>query len=384
MPYYYRLGQLPHKRHTQFRKPDGELYREHLMGTDGFSGPASLLYHVNPPTRVLSSKLVRKVALEADPDLTLRMRHFQLGKIGPTASATLDRVPALFNSDVTVSLICPKGTDDFFYRNGQADEITYVSDGGGTVESEYGILTFRRGDYVVVPRGIVHRWRFNDGQARLLVFETPSTVRAPRRYLSDTGQYMEHSPYCERDLRPPEQLETHSENGEFRLIVKQRDALSEVVLDHHPLDVVGWDGYYYPYALSIHDFEPITGSIHQPPPVHQTFQCDGFVLCSFVPRLFDFHPDAIPVPYNHSNVMSDEVIYYANEEFMSRKGIGYGSLTIHPGGLPHGPHPGKVEASLGQKRTDELAVMIDTFRPLQVARQVLELEDPAYARSWIG
>lgn len=383
MPYYHRLGNVPHKRHTVFRQPNGKLYGEHLMGAEGFSGAASLLYHTHAPTRVVATRLMGSLAIEADPDPSLRLRHFHLSRIGGTASSTLDRTPLLFNSDVTISLVCPQRTDEFFYRNGQGEEVTFVSDGGGTVESEFGELTFRRGDYVIVPRGILHRWRFDEGITRLLVVETPSTIRSPRRYLNDAGQYMEHSPYCERDLRPPDRLVTHDERGEFKVVVKQNDVLTEVILDHHPFDVVGWDGFYYPFAFSIHDFEPITGSLHQPPPVHQTFQADGFVLCSFTPRLFDFHPNAIPAPYNHSNVMSDEVIYYANEEFMSRKGIGYGSLTLHPGGLPHGPHPGKAEASIGQKRTDELAVMVDTFRPLKIARTALALEDPDYVRSWI-
>jgi len=388
MPYYHRLGTLPHKRHTVFRQPDGSLYSEHLVGSEGFSGAASLLYHIHPPTRVLSTRFLRSIHVEADPDPTLRMRHFHLARVGQSKSATLDRTPVLFNADATISLVVPTQTDEFFYRNGQAEEVTFVSDGSGTLESEFGELAFRRGDYVVVPHGILHRWRFDRGadssnNVRLLVVETPSTIRIPRRYLNELGQCMEHSPYCERDIRPPDQLPTHDERGEFRVVVKQRDVLTEVVLDHHPLDVVGWDGYNYPWAFSIHDFSPITGALHQPPPVHQTFQADGFVLCSFTPRMYDYHPDAVPVPYNHSNTMSDEVIYYANEEFMSRKGISYGSMTVHPGGLPHGPHPGRVEASLGQKRTEELAVMVDTFRPLRVAHAVLEFEDPGYGRSWI-
>jgi homogentisate 1,2-dioxygenase len=383
MPFYHRLGKLPHKRHTVFRRPDGQLYREHLMGSEGFTGPASLLYHNRPPTRVLATKHLRSLAIEADPDPALRMRHFHLSQIGPAQSMALDRTPVLFNADVTLSLVCPSQSDTFFYRNGQGDELTFVSDGGGVLESEFGELTFRRGDYVLVPRGIVHQWRLDAGPVRLLVMETPSTIRPPRRYRGETGQFLEHSPYCERDIRPPERLVTHDEAGEFRLIVKQRDALTEVLLDHHPFDVVGWDGHYFPWAFSIHDFAPIVGALHQPPPVHQTFQADRFVVCSFTPRLFDFHPDAIPAPYNHSNVMSDEVIYYANDEFMSRKGIGYGSLTLHPGGLPHGPHPGRAEASIGAKSTNELAVMLDTFRPLLVARAALATEDAEYGRSWL-
>jgi homogentisate 1,2-dioxygenase len=395
MPIYHRLGRIPRKRHTVFRQEHGQLYSEHLMGSLGFSGPASLLYHIHRPTSVMKSRVLSRVHLEADPDVALRMRHFHLEELPLSEDAFLGRTPVLFNADVVMSIVTAvsgaKSRDavsqpDAFYRNAQADEIVYVSDGQGVLESEFGELPYRRGDYLVIPRGILHRYRsqVEAGQPwRLLIVEGRGHVTPPKRYCNDRGQFVEHSPYCERDIRRPESLATHDEEGEFRLIVKQNDVLTEVVLDHHPLDVVGWDGYYYPWALSIHDFEPITGRLHQPPPVHQTFQGDGFVLCSFVPRLFDYHPEAVPAPYNHSNVFSDEVIYYANDEFMSRKGIRYGSLTLHPGGLPHGPHPGKAEASIGKKETKELAVMLDTFRPLKVAKQVLGVEDPEYGRSWL-
>jgi homogentisate 1,2-dioxygenase len=383
MPHYRTLGQIPPKRHTVFRQPSGELYAEQLMGSDGFSGPASLLYHTYPPTRVLGTKTLRAVTLEEEPDTTLRMRHFHLGEVPESQSPSLDRTPVLFNGDVVVSVVRPTQTDEHFYRNGQGDEVVYVSEGSGRLESEFGTLAYRSGDYVVVPRGVLHRFVRNDESARMLIFESASRVRFPNRYMTHEGQLMEHAPYCERDLRGPTELETYNESGEFRVVVKQRNLLTEVTLDHHPLDVVGWDGCYYPYALSIHDFEPITGSLHQPPPVHQTFAADGFVMCSFVPRLFDFHPDAVPAPYNHANVMSDEVLFYANDEFMSRKGIAYGSLTVHPAGIPHGPHPGRAEASIGKQRTDELAVMIDTFRPLHVTRQATAVEDADYGRSWV-
>jgi homogentisate 1,2-dioxygenase len=395
MPIYHRLGRIPRKRHTVFRQENGQLYSEHLMGSLGFSGPASLLYHIHKPTSVLKSHLLAPVRLEPDPEAALRMRHFALTDVPPAASLTLGRTPVLFNADVVLSLVTivdgaavadSLQDNDAFYRNGQADEIVYVSDGQGVLESEFGDLPFRRGDYLVIPRGILHRYRpqLEHGQPlRLLIVEGRGHVTPPKRYCNDRGQFLEHSPYCERDIRRPENLQTHDERGDFRVIVKQNDVLTEVVLDHHPLDVVGWDGYYYPWALSIHDFEPITGRLHQPPPVHQTFQGEGFVLCSFVPRLFDYHPEAVPAPYNHSNVFSDEVIYYANDEFMSRKGIRYGSLTLHPGGLPHGPHPGKAEASIGKKETKELAVMLDTFRPLKVAKAVLAVEDAEYGRSWL-
>ncbi len=404
MPVYVCRGEVPRKRHTVFRQPDefrqprGELYREHLMGTLGFSGPASLLYHLHAPTRVLESRLVSAVKREAESDPRLRMRHFHLSQLPATGSPTLDRALVLFNRDVSISLAATAQQDDFFYRNAQADEIVYVSQGSGVLESEFGELAFEAGDYLVIPRGILHRYRWQPpaagsggkvaenapAEARLLVVESTGLVTPPRRYCNERGQFLEHSPYCERDIKQPQYVPPRNEEGEFRLVVKQQDVLTEVVLDHHPLDAIGWDGYYYPWGLSIHDFEPITGRLHQPPPVHQTFQAEGFVLCSFVPRLFDYHPDAVPAPYNHSNVMSDEVLYYANDEFMSRKGIAYGSLTLHPAGLPHGPHPGKAEASLGAKETRELAVMVDTFRPLTVAAGVLAVEDPGYQRSWLG
>ena len=314
----------------------------------------------------------------------MRMRHFQTHRLPQCNSPTLGRTPVLFNCDVALSFVQPTSCDAFLYRNAQGDELVYVAEGAGVVESQMGDLPFQAGDYVIIPRGIIHRWLLCDAVHRLLVIESAGPIRPPARYSNESGQFLEHSPYCERDIRRPESLPVHDETGEFHVVVKQHDALSEITLDHHPFDAIGWDGYYYPWALSIHDFEPIVGSLHQPPPVHQTFQGDGFVVCSFVPRLFDFHPDAVPVPYNHSNVNSDEVIYYANNEFMSRKGIAFGSLTQHPGGLPHGPHPGRAEESIGKKRTDELAVMLDTFRPLKVGKGALAVEDRDYSRSWLG
>jgi homogentisate 1,2-dioxygenase len=384
MPSYHRLGEVPRKRHTVFRQPGGELYHEHLMGSRGFSGPASLLYHRRAPTSVLSSQLLQKCIWEAEPETLLHMRHFQLHRLPAGASPSLSRVPVLYNSGVALSFVQPTKTDEFFYRNAEGDELIFIAEGGGVLESQMGEMGCRPGDYVVIPRGILHRWRLSEEPQRWLIIESASAIRPPNRYCNEAGQFLEHSPYCERDIRRPETLISHDDVGEFRIVVKQYNVLTEVALDHHPFDVVGWDGYYYPWILSIHDFEPIVGSLHQPPPVHQTFQGDDFVVCSFVPRLFDFHPQAVPTPYNHSNVNSDEVIYYANSEFMSRKGIAFGSLTLHPGGLPHGPQPGRVEESLGKKRTDELAVMVDTFHPLKVARDVLTIEAGEYGRSWLA
>jgi homogentisate 1,2-dioxygenase len=383
MPSYHTLGEIPRKRHTVFRHADGSLNSEHLMGSLGFSGPSTLVYHRRPPTAVLRTKLLQHPPWQREDDTTVRMRHFNLREIKPSPSATLNRTPVLFNADVAMSVVRPTKTDEFFYRNAQGDEVIYVAEGEGVLQSQMGELPFRAGDYVIIPRGIMHRWRIA-GQTWFLVIESAGHVRPPKRYRNEYGQLLEHSPYCERDIRVPRSLPVHDEQGEFLLVLKRENELTEVVLDHHPLDVVGWDGCYYPWALSIHDFEPITGSLHQPPPVHQTFESDGFVICSFVPRMFDYHPQAVPVPYNHSNVDSDEVLFYANDEFMSRKGISFGSLSLHPGGLPHGPSPGKAEEAIGKKRTEELAVMLDTFRPLHVARDILPQEDPEYARSWLG
>lgn len=381
--FYQRLGQVPPKRHIVFRQPSGGLYYEHLMGNKGFSGPATLLYHLRRPTTVLGSRMLRDCRPQAEGHRTLRMRHFLCADVPPAASASLDRSLLLFNSDVSLGIVQPTRSDDFFYRNAQADEVLYVSEGEGVLESQMGSLAYRSGDYLVIPRGVLYRLQLGAGPTRLLTIESEGWVRPPSRYCNERGQFLEHSPYCERDIRPPAELPVHDELGEFRLVIKQYDALSEVLIDHHPFDVIGWDGYYYPYAFSIHDFEPITGSLHQPPPVHQTFQGDGFVICSFVPRLFDYHPQAVPAPYNHSNVHSDEVLYYANDQFMSRKGIGYGSMTLHPEGLPHGPQPGRTEDSIGKTRTEELAVMLDTFRPLLATQAAGDIEDPAYARSWL-
>jgi homogentisate 1,2-dioxygenase len=385
MPIYHSLGSMPRKRHTAFRKPDGGLYAEELMGHEGFVGTSSLLYHTYPPTTVKSARRIRDIVWEKDTDTSLRHRHFLTSRARKGGSPTLDRLPILFNADIAMLYVEPDEADAHFYRNSQADEVVYVVEGTGVLESVFGDLPFGPGDYVVIHRNITHRWRLDRtaGANKFLVFESRGHVRWPKRYRNEFGQLLEGAPYSERDIRRPAELRTHDERGDFRVLVKQYEALNELILDHHPFDVVGWDGYFYPWIFNIHDFEPIVGRVHQPPPVHQTFQGDGFVICSFCPRPFDFDPNAVPAPYNHSNVDSDEVLFYASSEFMSRKGIEYGSITHHPDGLPHGPHPGRYEASVGQKETKELAVMMDSFRPLHVARQAIPIEDPNYHRSWI-
>ncbi|MFL5616465.1 MAG: homogentisate 1,2-dioxygenase [Gemmatimonadaceae bacterium] len=385
MPIYHTLGSIPRKRHIAFRKPKGGIYAEELMGHEGFTGTSSLLYHVHPPTTVKSVKRVRELKYEPDHDAALRHRHFRTSKVKSGGSPTLDRIPLLFNGDVAMLYAEPNEQDPHFYRNAQGDEVVYVAKGSGTLESVYGNLPFREGDYLIIHRGILHRYKLDmkADHPKFLIMESRGHVRWPKRYRNEFGQLKEGAPYSERDIRRPIELKTNDEMGDFKLLVKQYDGLNEFILDHHPFDVVGWDGYFYPWAFNIYDFEPIVGRVHQPPPVHQTFEGDGFVICSFCPRPYDFDPEAVPAPYNHSNVDSDEVLYYASSEFMSRKGIEFGSITHHPDGIPHGPHPGRAEASIGAKRTDELAVMMDSFRPLRVAKQALSIEDPSYQTSWI-
>jgi homogentisate 1,2-dioxygenase len=383
MPIYHQLGRVPRKRHVAFRKEAGGIHYEELVGNQGFTGPASLLYHLHLPTAVKSVRPLGALEWASEPERVVRHRHFRTRELATGPSAVRDRVPLLFNEDVALLLARPRKDDAVFYRNAQGDEVVYVVEGSGILESCFGDLPYRAGDYVVIPRGILHRWRLGEGPHRFLVIESRGYVRSPKRYRNEHGQLTEMAPYSERDIRRPERLEPRDEKGEFAILVKSGNRLVEMLVPHHPFDVVGWDGYYYPWALSIHDFEPRVGRVHLPPPVHQTFEGDGFVICSFCPRPFDFDRDAVSAPYSHQNVMSDEVLFYANDEFMSRKGIELGSITLHPDGLPHGPQPGKTEESIGARATNELAVMIDTFRPLLVSREALGLEDPTYQRSWL-
>jgi homogentisate 1,2-dioxygenase len=381
MPFYHRLGEIPHKRHTQFRQPDGSLYKEQVMGTRGFDGIQSIVYHRRAPTAILKVEDRGPALRELEEAGALRHRHFRGARLTPGGDPIGGRQPLLHNSDVTMSLSLPTEPMDHHYRNAEGDELIFVHEGEGRIESLFGTLPFRRGDYLVIPIGTTYRMAIS-GPARLLVFETRGSIETPRRYRNEHGQLLEHAPYCERDIRVPQELESHDTAGEFPVLVRSRDRYTLHILDHHPLDAIGWDGCLYPWAFNIEDFEPITGRVHQPPPVHQTFKGPNFVICSFVPRMFDYHPQAIPAPYNHSNVDSDEVLYYVEGNFMSRKGIEVASITLHPSGLPHGPHPGTAEASIGKPGTEELAVMMDTFHPLRVARAALEVEDEAYPFSW--
>ncbi|MEM9664054.1 MAG: cupin domain-containing protein [Bacteroidota bacterium] len=383
MPHYQRLGQIPHKRHTQFRKPDGSLYTEEVVGAEGFSGVSSIAYHLHPPTVVERIEEPIPFQIEyADADF-LRHRHVKGFEVEEGGDWLSGRTYIMGNADVRLALCRPTEAMGYFYRNASCDEMIYVHDGAGTLESIFGTVTFEQGDYVYVPRTVTHRWTFEGPKApRLLVIESSSEIRYPKRYTNRFGQLLEHSPFCERDIRGPSELLTVDAEGAFEVRIAKHGYLHRYFLRYHPFGVVGWDGYMYPYAFSIHDFEPITGRVHQPPPVHQTFAGHNFVICSFVPRLFDYHPQSIPAPYHHSNIDSDEVLYYAEGNFMSRRGVERGSFTLHPGGIPHGPHPGAVEASIGKKETHELAVMVDTFRPLHLTQAALDAEDQDYAYSW--
>lgn len=384
--YYCKRGKVPHKRHTQFRQPDGSLYAEELVSSKGFSGIYSNLYHVYPPTRVKEIGTPVPYGATINTEYPLLQTHLNTSGQGLTGQDYLEaRKILLMNADVSMGIchIPSSSKMEYFYKNAEADEVIYIHDGSGYLISQFGKLRVEKGDYVVIPRTTIYQFSWDEAEMiRLLVIESASPIETPRRYRNELGQLLEHSPFCERDIRQPEELVTDSSKGSFLIKIKKGGYLHQYHYAHSPLDIIGWDGYLYPYAFSIYDFEPITGRIHQPPPVHQTFQAQGFVICSFVPRLFDYHPESIPAPYNHSNIDSDEVLFYAEGDFMSRKGIERGSFTLHPGGLPHGPHPGTVEKSIGAKETHEYAVMLDTFRPLHLTHEAIEFVDQHYPMSW--
>ena len=383
MPHYKSLGKIPHKRHTQFRNPDGSLYSEQLFSTEGFSNDYSLLYHTHAPTQIVKCDEPIDVNPIVAEEKMLKHRSLEGFNVKPETDYLASRKAILVNSDCHVILAAPqKSTTDYFYKNADADEMIFVHEGSGVVKTCYGELRFSYGDYIVLPRGTIYQIHFDDEKNRLFIVESFHPFRYPKRYMSKYGQLMEHSPYCERDIRGPENLVTNDLTGDFIIKTKKQGWLYGIHYNTHPFDVVGWDGCCYPYIFSIHDFEPITGRVHQPPPVHQTFETDAFVVCSFVPRLYDYHPLSIPAPYNHSNIDSDELLYYVDGDFMSRKHVTRGMLTLHPAGIPHGPHPGAVEKSIGAKETKELAVMIDTFRPLKLTTTAIEIENQGYVMSW--
>jgi homogentisate 1,2-dioxygenase len=384
MPFYHKLGTIPHKRHTVFRKAGGGIHYEQLFGTEGFSGMSTLMYHLHRPTQVKAIGDVRAVRPEIAVEYNLRSYMFEGMKVAPHSDYLESRTPILVNSDVYIELAAPtRGNSDYFYKNADADEVIFVHRGTGTLKTMLGHLRFGYGDYLVIPRGMIYQLHLDGEDNRLFIVTSFSPVYTPKRYRNYFGQLLEHSPFCERDIRRPETLETVDAKGDFVMKIRKQDHLHHYVYATHPFDVVGWDGYNYPYAFNIKDFEPITGRVHQPPPVHQTFEAKNFVICSFCPRLFDYHPDAIPAPYNHSNIDSDEVLYYVDGDFMSRNHVEKGYVSLHPAGIPHGPHPGATERSIGQKETIELAVMVDTFRPLKLTGQALELTDDSYWKSWM-
>lgn len=383
MPFYHKLGKIPPKRHTQFRKENGDLYYEQLFGTVGFDGMYSNLYHEQRPTQLKEIRKQYSVAPKIAKEnhvLSFRLRGFQ---VKPEDDFLESRKVMFTNSDCSVVLAAPKKSMDYFYKNTDSDEVLFVHKGTGKLRSTMGNLDFKYGDYLVIPRGIIYSINFDTEDNRLFIVESKRPVYTPKRYRNWFGQLLEHSPFCERDIRRPEELETYDEKGEFVIKTKKKDEIFELVYATHPFDVVGYDGHCYPYALSIHDFEPITGRIHQPPPVHQTFETDAMVICSFVPRLYDYHPLAIPAPYNHSNIDSDELLYYVDGDFMSRNDVEAGHITLHPAGIVHGPHPGAYERSIGKTETQELAVMVDTFKPLMVTEEAMKIADESYYLSWL-
>lgn len=384
MPIYHQLGKIPQKRHTVFKSDSGNYYYEQLFGTEGFHGHSSLLYHVHRPTQVkeiLSSKdITPKIAIDKNIKALL-LQGFQIKAEDDFLDSRKD---LLVNNDCVIGLAAPrKSMKTYFYKNADSDELIFIHKGSGTLRTFMGNIPFEYGDYLIIPRGMIYRIEFNTEDNRLLYMESHAPIYTPKRYKNASGQLLEHAPFCERDFKLPNRLETHDEKGDFHIKIKKQNMLHEFVYATHPFDVVGYDGYNFPFGFSIHNFEPITGRVHQPPPVHQTFETAALVVCSFCPRLYDYHPAAIPAPYNHSNIDSDEMLYYVDGDFMSRNNIEQGHITLHPKGIPHGPAPGAMERSIGQKDTHELAVMIDTFRPLMVTEEAMKIDDGKYYKSWV-
>jgi homogentisate 1,2-dioxygenase len=384
MPFYHKLGRFPSKRHTTFEKETGGYYYEQLFGTEGFSGFSSILYHVHRPTQVKSISNPIDLTPIAAVGKNIHSRMIRGYEVAPQDDFLDSRVVVLFNNDVNIACASPrKSLTSYFYKNADADEVIFIHKGTGKLRTLVGNIPFEYGDYLVIPRGMIYQIDFDTEDNRLFIIESFSPVFTPRNYRNKFGQLLEHSPFCERDFKIPSELETHDEKGDFVVKVKKENILHEIVYATHPFDVVGWDGFNYPYAFSIHNFEPITGRVHLPPPIHQTFEGHNFVICSFVPRMYDYHPKSVPAPYNHSNIDSDEVLYYVDGDFMSRNHVEKGYISLHPGGIPHGPHPGAMERSIGQKETGELAVMVDTFKPLKVTQAALDLSDKDYYKSWV-
>jgi len=384
MPRYHTLGRIPHKRHTTFKKNDGSLYQEELFGTAGFAGLSSLIYHLYPPTVVSDIKKIKDLSPKIAIDKNMKALSFKGFSLKSEADYLDSRKILFINNDLKIGLAAPKSfSKDYFYRNSDSDEMLFIHLGSGTLRTMYGSLAFKYGDYLIIPKGTTYQIDFDTEDNRILFLESASAITTPKRYRNNFGQFLEHAPFCERDFRLTQNLETNDEKGIFKILSKKQDVLWEYTHTNHPFDVVGWDGFNYPYAFSIHDFEPITGRIHMPPPIHQQWEAIGFVVCSFVPRLYDYHPQAIPAPYHHSNIDSEELLYYVDGDFMSRNNIEKGQITLHPGGIPHGPHPGAIERSVGKKKTEELAVMIDPFNPVMITEEAMNLQVDDYYKSWI-
>ena len=385
MPKYHTLGKIPSKRHTVFKDSNNNFYYEELFGTIGFEGMSSLMYHTQRPTQV--KEIINSYDVSPKIAVSKNMKSLKLDgfKVTPKSDYLESRSCILINEDCQISLAAPNNSlTSYFYKNTDSDEVIFVHRGTGKLKTLLGNIEFKYGDYLVIPRGVIYQIEFNNIDNRLFIVESKSPIYTPKRYRNWFGQLVEGAPYSERDFHPPSELETYKDSGEFLIKVKKQDTIHEYIYAAHPFSVVGWDGYNYPYKFSIHDFEPITGMIHQPPPVHQTFESSKFVICSFVPRLYDYHPNSVPAPYNHSNIDSDEVLYYVDGDFMSRNNISKGSITLHPAGIPHGPHPGTMEKSIGKRETKELAVMVDTFSPLMVTEEALKINNGSYYKSWIN
>ena len=384
MSRYHSLGSIPPKRHTTFEKPEGGLYQEELFGTAGFVGMSSLIYHIHPPTVVSEVRKVKDLTAKIGIEKNMKALSFK-GFSLPQIDDYIESRKILFvNNDLKIGLAAPKSfSKDYFYRNSDSDEMLFIHIGSGKLRTMYGNIDFKYGDYLIIPKGTTYQIDFDTKDNRILFIESSSAITTPKRYRNNYGQLLEHSPFCERDIRLPKELKTHDEKGQFKVLSKKQDVLWEYTHENHPFDVVGWDGFNYPYAFSIHDFEPITGRIHMPPPIHQTWEAAGFVVCSFVPRMYDYHPKSVPSPYHHSNIDSEELLYYVDGDFMSRNNIEKGQLTLHPGGIPHGPHPGAIERSVGKKETGELAVMIDPFSPLMITEEAMNLQVDDYYKSWM-
>ena len=384
MPRYHKLGDIQKKRHTIFKDKNGNFLYEELFGTIGFDGMSTLMYHTQRPTQVKEILKTYSVSPKAAVQNNMRSMMLNGFNVKPVSDFLESRKSILFNDTCQINLAAPTSSlSDYFYKNTDSDEVLFVHKGSGKLKTFLGNIDFSYGDYLVIPRGVIYQIDFKDENNRLFIVESKSPIYTPKRYRNWFGQHLESSPYCERDMHPPSELLTHNEKGDFLIKIKKKGAIHECLYASHPFSVVGWDGYNYPYKFSIHDFEPITGRVHQPPPVHQTFETSSFVICSFVPRLYDYHPKAIPAPYNHSNIDSDEVIYYVDGDFMSRNNVDKGYISLHPAGIPHGPHPGSMEKSIGKKETHELAVMVDTFKPLMVTQEALDIDDGKYYKSWL-